>query len=203
MLILIVSDVCFYREGLAVALSGDGNSCSACAHSELEDTLSNGQALDLALVDLGDAGFIEIINLVRTNRPVATIVGLTTSDADAAGVTLLAASYGVRAFVSRDQSLTELVSTVEQAGAGDAVCPPAIASLLFERAAARELFDAPGSLLTPREREIATLVARGMTNKEIAATLVIGPATVKNHVHNVLRKLRVQRRTEAAAVLRQ
>jgi two-component system nitrate/nitrite response regulator NarL len=201
MLILVVSDVCFYREGLAASLGIDGNSYVACAHAELADVVS-GQALDLALVDLGDPGFIETIDFIRTNLPNACIVGLTTSEADAADVALLAASYGVRAFVSRDQSLAELVSAVERAGGGEAVCPSAIASLLFERVAARELFEASDSILTPREREIAALVAQGMTNKEIAAALVIGSATVKNHVHNVLRKLRVHRRTEAAAVLR-
>jgi two-component system, NarL family, nitrate/nitrite response regulator NarL len=201
MLILVASDVCFYREGLAVSLGIDGKSCLACAHAELEEVAS-GEAVDVALVDLGDPGFIETLDFFRTDLPEACIVGLTTNDVDAADVALLAASYGVRAFVSRDQSLEELVSTVERAGAGDAVCPSAIASQLFDRAAARDLFDGSDSILTPREREIAALVAQGLTNKEIAATLVIGTATVKNHVHNVLRKLRVNRRAEAAAALR-
>ena len=58
---------------------------------------------------------------------------------------------------------------------------------------------APANSLTPRERQIASLVSKGLSNKEIALGLRIGPATVKNHVHNILDKLGVRRRAAIAA----
>ena len=57
-------------------------------------------------------------------------------------------------------------------------------------------------LLTPREAEVVALVDRGLSNKQIAQRLHIGTATVKNHVHNILEKLHVSRRAEAAAQMR-
>jgi two-component system nitrate/nitrite response regulator NarL len=198
LLIVVVSDVCFYRDGLAASLS-DGNSAIGCDKSELPAILEEHPA-HAVLIDLGIPAFLEAIELTQRARPEAAIVGLTVVEGDE--VVILAACHGVRAFVSRDQSLEEVVATVQSASAGDAVCPPAIASLLFARFTDRNVGEMSSSTLTPREREIAALLARGLTNKEIAAKLVIGPATVKNHVHNVLQKLNVHRRTQAAALLR-
>lgn len=199
MLILIVSDVCFYRDGLAAALRTSGTSAIACGHDSVEQTVI-AHSVDVALVDLGEPAFLRTIESVRDRPPGAPIVGLTITDS--ADAVVVAAAGAVRAFVSRDQSLRELVNTVHRAAAGEAVCPPAIAALLFDRVAKRDLLPAPETVLTPREREISVLMARGLTNKEIAAALVIGPSTVKNHVHSVLQKLGVRRRVEAAALLR-
>jgi two-component system nitrate/nitrite response regulator NarL len=197
-LIVVVSDVCFYRDGLAAGLS-ERNSAIGCDRQELSAILEQ-HSPHAVLIDLGTPTFLEAIELTRRAQPEAAIVGLTVIEGE--DVVIVAARHGVRAFVSRDQSLEELVATVEAASTGNAVCPPTIASLLFDRVADRNLGEPSRSALTPREREIAALLEQGLTNKEIAAKLVIGPATVKNHVHNVLQKLKVHRRTEAAALLR-
>jgi two-component system, NarL family, nitrate/nitrite response regulator NarL len=106
-------------------------------------------------------------------------------------------------FVGRDGTLAELATAVERALAGEVRCSPKLAALLCERVAALagRMGDVPSGL-TRRERQIADLVADGLSNKEIAIELRIGPATVKNHIHNILEKLHVPRRGAIGSRLR-
>jgi two-component system nitrate/nitrite response regulator NarL len=200
-LILVVCNVRFYREGVADALSADGARAIACAHSEVVETRGRlDKPVDVALVDLSSSDAMQTLEQLRSGSHPTRIVGLTI--AETAEEVFVAATFAVRAFVSREQSLEELVATVRRAAADEAVCPPSIAAVLFDRVAHRALPGTPQTVLTPREREISSLMARGLTNKQIATSLVICPATVKNHVHNILQKLGVERRGEAAALLR-
>jgi two-component system, NarL family, nitrate/nitrite response regulator NarL len=89
---------------------------------------------------------------------------------------------------------------VRRARAGELGCSPQLAALMCRRLAV--LAGRPaGSALSPRERQVARLVADGLSNKEIAQKLAIGPATVKNHVHNILDKLALRRRSAIAGQL--
>jgi DNA-binding NarL/FixJ family response regulator len=117
------------------------------------------------------------------------------------------AEAGVVGYVTRDGSLDELVSAIEAAAAGELRCSPRIAACMQRRLSALALAvdvraAAPHVQLTSREREIVQLIMRGYSNKGIARDLGIGAATAKNHVHNILSKLRVEHRAEAAAWLR-
>jgi DNA-binding NarL/FixJ family response regulator len=113
------------------------------------------------------------------------------------------AEAGICGYVQQDGSLEELVAVVLHALRDELVCSPRVAALLFGRVAdlsrgqSATLAEAP---LTRREREIAALVAGGLANKEIARRLHLGPATIKNHVHNILQKLNVHRRGEITAL---
>jgi DNA-binding NarL/FixJ family response regulator len=86
---------------------------------------------------------------------------------------------------------------------GELRCSPRTAALLFSRlatlSAERPTEDAV-TVLTPREREIAVLIACNLTNKEIARRLRLCPATVKNHVHNILQKLNIHRRRDISGL---
>jgi DNA-binding NarL/FixJ family response regulator len=115
-----------------------------------------------------------------------------------------AAEAGVSGYVGRDASLHELVDAVECTARGESPCPPQITALLIGRIAAAARGPAPdlAARLTPRETEIVELIDEGLSNKQIAGRLCIEPTTVKNHVHNILEKLDVTRRGEAAAALR-
>ena len=121
--------------------------------------------------------------------------------ADVEADVLACAEAGISGYVAEDGSAEDLVAAVLRAVNGELVCPPRIAALLFARVAALSdrTFRAPAEPLTPREREIADLVASGLPNKSIACELSLAPATIKNHVHNILQKLSLQRRGELAA----
>ena len=115
------------------------------------------------------------------------------------------AELGVAGFVTTDASLTELVTALESVASGDLVCSPATAGALLRRVATlahERPRDDRLALLTGREREVVCLIAEGLSNKQIAHRLYIELATVRNHVHNILGKLGVHRRAEAAALIR-
>jgi len=101
--------------------------------------------------------------------------------------------------------MEELLTTLRTASRGEVRCSPRIAGLLVGRVAALTGSSSqPGDNLplTRRQRDIVAFIERGLSNKEIAIRLGIGVATVKNHVHYLLRKLQVHRRGEVAAVAR-
>jgi two-component system, NarL family, nitrate/nitrite response regulator NarL len=108
------------------------------------------------------------------------------------------AEAGATGFLLREDSLDQLADAIERIARAEVVLPPTIAAALLKRLAtsAPRLPSDGETSLTARELEIARLLADGLSNKEIAGRLHIELATVKNHVHNILRKLRVSRRTE-------
>jgi DNA-binding NarL/FixJ family response regulator len=109
------------------------------------------------------------------------------------------AEAGICAYVPQSGTVEDLVEAMTRSLNGELICPPRIAALLFDRVASLSTIRLPGEdekALTTREREIAGLIARGLQNKEIARRLCLGNATVKNHVHNILQKLRIQRRND-------
>jgi len=114
--------------------------------------------------------------------------------------------HGAAGSVSREESLEELVETIRAADRGELRCTPRFARVLADRlsslapaSAVRERFGA----LTMRESGVMRLLQDGLTNKEIAHRLHISVPTVKNHVHNVLHKLEVRTRSQAAALSRE
>jgi DNA-binding NarL/FixJ family response regulator len=194
---LVVSDTRFYRELLAVSIGEAVGTGCECTHAEAASVVAR-LAPDMVILELGlDAG--TTLAMLRASLARPALVGLVV-DLDVA-VVAVAASLGVRVFVTVDQSVRDLLEAVRAAGAGESICPPRLAALLFGAIAGPVASAATGPALTVREREIAAFLARGMTNKEIAARLVIEPATVKNHVHSVLHKLNLRRRAEVAHVL--
>lgn len=108
------------------------------------------------------------------------------------------AEAGIHGFLPRDACAVGLVEGVRHAIRGEFVGSPTVSDLLL-RHFARRAAPQGGQELTPREIEIARHLELGRSNKEIAAAIGIEVATVKNHVHSLLRKLDVSRRTEAAA----
>jgi two-component system, NarL family, nitrate/nitrite response regulator NarL len=117
---------------------------------------------------------------------------------------LTCARARVAGYVSRDDDPAELVATLVGVARGEMRCSPRTAMPVLEEVAALATERAPEPLesgLTERELEVLQLVGCGLSNKEIARGLSIELPTVKNHVHHILRKLKVNRRTEAMARL--
>lgn len=113
------------------------------------------------------------------------------------------AKQGASGFLSHDAPLDELLAALESVRQGGIHCSPRLTRLFMLRAAGGALAS-PGAesplTLTTREREVLDLITHGLSNKEIARRLGIESATVKNHVHHLLEKLHVRRRSQAAAL---
>jgi two-component system nitrate/nitrite response regulator NarL len=114
------------------------------------------------------------------------------------------AEHGAVGIVTREATFEDLLQAILAAAHGECFCSPRVAGALVrhvaELAAARQRA-VPHAPLTLREREIATLLIHGLSNKEIAARLILGVSTVKNHVHNILGKVEARSRSEAVARL--
>jgi two-component system, NarL family, nitrate/nitrite response regulator NarL len=140
-------------------------------------------------------------NVARTlgrGWPSAGIMAVAVGEADEEVVRW--AEAGVSGLVSREATLAQLLDAIEAAAKEEVVTSPAVAAALLRRVASlpRET-RRDARALTRREREIVGLNGRGLSNKEIASSLQIEVPTVKNHVHNILEKLRVGRRVEAVS----
>ena len=109
---------------------------------------------------------------------------------------------GIAGYVTRDASLADMLLAVEATARGEVHCSPKIAGSLFRRIAALPRNGPPPpTSLTARESQILRLLQQGMSNKMISRSLGIELPTVKNHVHSILAKLGIHRRTEAISLL--
>lgn len=127
------------------------------------------------------------------------VVMLTTFDLDE--YVYAALHMGASGFLLKDVSPEQLIAAVRQVAAGDALLAPSITRRLVERFARPQpdmcLPDSPLSNLTVREQEVLRLVARGLSNAEIADTLFLSEATVKTHVAHLLQKIGLRNRVQA------
>src|SRR5437773_3609305 len=197
-----------HREALALALSQARRVRVLGTASHREEILARlvEAPPDIVLVDFGMPEAASIVAEIRRRTPSVKVVAITLGETETEVIQL--AEAGVAGYVLPDGSLDDLVIAVESAVRGELYCPPRVAFTLLRRlgALAASLRDdeekathSPLRALTGREREILHLVDDGMTNKGIAGRLVIELATVKNHVHNILKKLHVHRRIDASA----
>jgi two-component system nitrate/nitrite response regulator NarL len=157
---------------------------------------------DVVLVDMDVPDSDVVLRAIFEAAPEVKIVAV------AASATLpdllTCARARVAGYVSGDDDPEELVTTIVGVARGEMRCSPRTATLVLEAIAALATERTPRPLdsgLTERELEVLELIGCGLSNKEIARRLSIELPTVKNHVHNILRKLKVNRRTEAMARL--
>jgi Response regulator containing a CheY-like receiver domain and an HTH DNA-binding domain len=200
--VTIVSDIRLYREGLARALAAQPE--VEVAENMVEEVLLKlrGSQPDIVLADSAIVRTTELAARAAANG--VRVVAFAVAEEDEDEV-LACARVGVAGFVERNATMEELLTTLRTASRGEVRCSPRIAGLLVGRVAALTGSSSqPGDNLplTRRQRDIVAFIERGLSNKEIAIRLGIGVATVKNHVHYLLRKLQVHRRGEVAAVAR-
>lgn len=202
--VFVLSDVRLYSDGLAALLAAEP-SIDVAGSSALDDQGARriiASRPDILIVDAIALRSSDFVARLVTELPAMLVV--------ACGVreeleeVVACAQCGAAGYVARDASAEDLVRIVRSLERGELPCPPRIASMLFRQLAGRTSVPAedPASALTTREREVIALVDRGLSNKEIAASLSIEVATVKNHVHRILEKLAVHRRSAATARLR-
>jgi two-component system nitrate/nitrite response regulator NarL len=204
--VFVLVAVRLYRDGIVDALRRDsrfgvvGSAASLRTAREQLESLTS--APQVALVDLDLSEGPAVARELRRTWPTISIVVLAVREADEDVVSW--AEAGASGLVSRDATLAEVLDAVGAAVNDEVLCSPAVAAALLRRVAALsgERGHATGPALTRREREIVGLVGDGLSNKEIAHALHIELTTVKNHVHNILEKLGVGRRTEAVVAAR-
>jgi two-component system nitrate/nitrite response regulator NarL len=200
--VLIVSDVLLYREGVASGLSRSGVlivASTANCDEALRAITDLGP--DAVLLDVSSPEALQAARQIRLAAPGILIIGFGIMGGESRE--LACAEAGLVGFVGHDGTIDELVATVQSAFRGEVRCSPRLAALLCHRITT--LYEGRTDLpvrLTRREREISCLITDGLSNKEIACELKLGPATVKNHVHNILEKLKVTRRAAVSARLR-
>jgi DNA-binding NarL/FixJ family response regulator len=155
---------------------------------------------DVVLLDvhMPDGGGAEVLRQIRTALPEVVFLALSVSDAAEDVIAVIRA--GARGYVTKTISSQELVRAVVRVSEGDAVFSPRLAGFVLDafadRPGAAPISDPELDLLTPRERDVLRLLARGYAYKEIASELFISVKTVETHVSSVLRKTQLSNRYE-------
>jgi two-component system, NarL family, nitrate/nitrite response regulator NarL len=203
--VFIVARIKLYREGIAQLLGRRSGMTVVGVKSDLQEAAADIQGLqpDVVVLDMTTAGSHATVRDLKRLAPGMAVVALGVGELE--GDILACVEAGVAGYVTREGSFEDLVTVVESAVRGELRCSPEVAGSLVRRLAAlaadREASPSQARLTT-RECEIVRLLEQGLSNKEIAVHLGIEVATVKNHVHNLLEKLKVHRRTEAARLFR-
>jgi two-component system NarL family response regulator len=204
MKILLVDDQLLFRKGLRSLLAAEED-------MEVVSEASNGQEAfdkvkayrpDVVLMDIHMpvCDGIQATRLIKAERPDVKIVILTVSDED--DDLFDAIKAGAEGYLLKNLRPEELMTMVRSVMANEAPVSPAIASKLlgeFRRQPRHDDGQTGGPELTAREREVLQLVAEGLSNAEIGLKLCVVEGTVKNHLHNILEKLHLQNRVQAAA----
>ncbi len=197
--ILIADDHPLFRDGVAHSLASepDLTIVGQAGSGEEAFDLANTLLPDILLLDIAmpDQGGITAARRISAACPVVQIIMLTVSEDEDDLMNALKA--GARGYVLKGVSARELANVVRAIAAGDVYISPALAgSVLFEMTHNRPVD--PIDDLTQRERDILSLVAEGLTNREIGERLHLAEKTIKHYMTNVLQKLHVRSRVEAA-----
>jgi len=207
MRILVFSNVRLFCETLAVCLSNYDSMAEVIPcykATRIQDMLIE-KSPNLILFDVTDEKALpelQALSKVSLNVPVLAMGVQEIPDK-----ILACAEAGIDGYIPRDSTIEELLSSIEMALRDECSCHPKIARHLFHElrkhgndvSMTEQTKHMP---LTPREREVLRLLAKGLPNKTIAQELLVSVATVKNHVHNILHKLNIRGRSEVQAKLR-
>lgn len=204
--VFVAAAVRMYEEGLASVIRDDERFAlagTATSRHALLDALADlDPPPDVVLVDLGRDENIAAVRALRRGHPETGVIALAVAGEDDA---VAYAEAGAAGLVPRESSLEELGELIQSVADGGSPVGARLGAVLLRRLAAQAEHAREGSdprSLTAREREVARLIDRGLSNKEIALRLSIELPTVKNHVHSILEKVDVSRRDHAATVLR-
>jgi two-component system, NarL family, nitrate/nitrite response regulator NarL len=203
--IFIVAEVRLHRDGLAGLLAGERRAKVVGGGAGSDQLLARIDVLkpNVVTLDVTAPDSLATARAIGVAVPSTKLVAFGLGDGEE--IVLRCAEAGVVGFVPKEATADQLVEALESAMRGEVSCSPRMAATLLRRVAtlaADQAAPLPEHRLTARELEIIELIDEGLTNKEIAARLTIEVATVKNHVHNILEKLEVRGRAEAAARVR-
>ncbi len=201
--VFLVDDHAVVRAGVRAEFGSAVNILGEADEVEAAIELINERVPDVVLLDvhLPGGGGQAVIAGVTPHHPEVRFLALSVSDAPEDVIAVIRA--GARGYVTKTISGQELLRAVYTVAAGDAVFSPRLAGFVLDAFAAGEGSERPFTgvdpeldQLSPRERQVLRLIARGYTYKEVARDLVISVKTVESHVSSVLRKLQLSSRHE-------
>jgi DNA-binding NarL/FixJ family response regulator len=201
--VLLVDDHDLFRTGLRNLLEQEGvNVVGEAENGEAAIRLAADLAPDVVIMDLNmpGAGGVETTRRLSGLAPLSRVVVLTISADD--DDVMNAVMAGACGYLLKDSSIQELIAGIRAASLGESLISPTIAAKVLQRvrAASRqpEIETTIRAELSDREIEVLKLIANGKDNAMIAAELHISPKTVKNHISNILMKLQIDNRIQAA-----
>jgi two-component system, NarL family, nitrate/nitrite response regulator NarL len=201
--VVIADDHTLFRDGLAGIIGGTEDFEVVGQAGNMQEAVQLARDLlpDIILLDIDmPGGGLEAARIIASELPVTRIVILTSSEDDDHLIGAL--KIGARAYILKGVAARELIRILRTVWAGESYVPPILAaSLLLEMREARlqqKHATSPLDELTPREREILEGLAAGLSNKEIGEQLFLSEKTVKHYMTNILQKLQVRNRVEAA-----
>lgn len=211
--VIVVDDQWMIREGLAslAGLDDDIDVIATAADGNEAVRLTDEHRPDVVLMDIRMPGIggIEAARRIRSIDDSITVLMLTTfEDRDLIERSLTAGAAG---YLTKDIAAADLANSIRSARAGVVQLTPRVTQILLEQtqpsssdaaAKTRHVQPLPAGFvdLSPREREVLTLVAAGLNNRQIGERLHLSAGTVKNHVSSILRRLGTSDRTEAAVL---
>ena len=206
--ILVISEVRLLGEGLALALEREATLSVCGCFGLIDDALRNLAPLrpDIVLLNTGVRGAADAIARIRAVGPAAKVIALAI-DENLDDVVAWAQA-GAAGYIPSTAALRDVAPLLADIVRGEQACAARVAAGLLRRVGdmgpSKGLAAAADSPATPtaREMQVLEMISSGLSNKEIARRLNIGLATTKSHVHNLLGKLGLQRRGQAASWIR-
>jgi DNA-binding NarL/FixJ family response regulator len=201
--VIVVDDHDLFRTGLKNLLEEQGvNVVGEAPNGQTAIRLASDLAPDVVVMDLNMPGLtgVETTRQLAGVAPLSRVVVLTISaDDDDVMDAVMAGACG---YLLKDSSIQELIAGIRAAAAGESLISPQIAAKVLQRLRAQSTSeDAAATIraeLSDREIEVLKLIANGKDNAQIARELFISPKTVKNHISNILMKLQIDNRIQAA-----
>jgi DNA-binding NarL/FixJ family response regulator len=202
--VLVVDDHEVVRAGLRTVLADAEDIAIVGDAANAEEAVARAQALrpDIVLMDVrlageSDVGGVEACREIRSLLPETRVLMFSSYGEREAVVSSVMA--GAAGYITKNIGRAQLLGALRAVARGESLLDSKVTGPLLDRlkelAAKEQPSDDP---LSPREREVLTLIARGLTNREIAQELTISEHTARNHVTNILDKLGLSRRAEAA-----
>jgi len=196
--VLIVDDHNVVRQGLRFLLQQEAEIevVGDCADGDSAVKAVDDQVPNVVLLDLQMPGLDGITTLrqLKARSPATQVIVLTSHQGD--DFVFDAVRAGATSYLLKTAGVEEVLRAVHAAARGESILDPSVAARVLEEMRGRDR--QPVDDLTPREVEVLRALARGRSNKEIAGALHIGEETVKTHVSNILSKLHLADRTQAA-----
>ncbi|MCH8495438.1 MAG: response regulator transcription factor [Balneolales bacterium] len=205
--LLIIEDNRLLRDGLTKVLKNEPDFEVVSALQTDEEMLARIETdeIDIVLLDLGLQSYdsLDVVKLIKKNDSNVAVVlmGLFATHSEV----LDFVECGVKGFILKDATVNDFFTTIRAVANGERVLPAYLTESLFAQIIDKSLAEPDikktileSVQLTQREQQVIKLIAKGLSNKEIAQKLFISPHTIKSHVHNILEKLTLNSRIQIA-----